>query len=82
MKLIITRKNFTYTAEQIDKIGEICDIIEGTLTDNFLISTPDGYIILLEYALNTWTSAHKYIEGDQNTILQLWDELTEELRTA
>lgn len=23
MKLIITRKNFTYTAEQIDEIGEI-----------------------------------------------------------
>ena len=81
--MIVTRYNRSFSDDEISKLGDIVDIIEGTLIDNYLIERGGKYIILLEYPLNCWTSAHKLIE-DKNgdMILKLWDSFKEEYNIA
>ena len=65
----------------IDKLlyqnqGEILDIIEGCLIDNFLIATKRGYILLIERYVNCWTSEHVlYFSKDEKEINNIWYKL-------
>lgn len=58
-------KAYTIETLNIDKLlhqndGEIIDVIEGTLLDNYYIATKRGYIILAETYVNCWTSKHTF----------------------
>lgn len=75
----IYKKYTAWSAEEIAATGDIIDMIEGVLLDNFLLQDDEGnYIILREYSRTTWTSGHEKITGNAASILQLWDELTAE----
>lgn len=76
-------KQYIYNAKPEKLIhqnkGEIIDIIEGCLQDNFLISTSRGYIALIENYVNCWTSNHKlYFSTNPGEIYAIWDNLSNE----
>ena len=73
------KKYTAWSAEEIEATGDIIDMIDGVLLDNFLLQDADGnYIILREYPRTTWTSGHEKITGNATSIIKLWDELTAE----
>ena len=54
--------------------GEIIDIIEGCLIDNYLINTKRGYMAIIESFVNTCTSNHTiYFSTDPGEIDYIWD---------
>ena len=58
--------------------GEILDIIEGSLIDNFLITTKRGYIALIETYMNCWSSYYTLnFCKNPNEIYALWDEVNQ-----
>ena len=65
----------------IDKLlyqnqGEIIDIIEGCLIDNYYIATKRGYIILAETYVKCWTSKHTfYFFTDAIIADKYWNKL-------
>ena len=75
-----TYKKYTaWSAEEIEAEGDIIDILEGVLIDNFLLQDAEGnYIILREFYMNCWTSGHEKITGNAASIWKIWDEMTAE----
>ncbi|MBP5605221.1 MAG: hypothetical protein J6X60_06730 [Ruminiclostridium sp.] len=79
----IYKKYLSFSDEEITATGEIIDIIEGVLIDNYLLQDDDGnYIIFREYPRTTWTSGHEKITGNAADIWSIWDEMTAERETA
>lgn len=77
------KKYLSFSDEEITATGEIIDILEGVLIDNYLLQDDDGnYIILREYPRTTWTSGHEEITGNAADIWTIWDEMTAERETA
>lgn len=61
--------------------AEIIDIIEGCLTDNYLLSTNNGYIAMIETYVNCWTSCHTvYTSTDSGEIYGIWDKLERNIK--
>lgn len=59
--------------------AEIIDIIEGCLLDNYLLSTENGYIAMIETYVNSWTSCHTiYQSTDSGEIEEIWNTLERE----
>ena len=59
--------------------AEIIDIIEGCLLDNYLLSTKNGYIAMIETYVNSWTSCHTiYKSTDSGEIDEIWNILERE----
>ena len=72
-------KYLSWSDDEIAAEGDIIDILEGVLIDNFLLQDAEGnYIILREYPRNTWTSGHEKITGNAAAIWKMWDEMTAE----
>lgn len=67
------------TSSSIERIlnhyqGEIMDCVEGCLIDNYLISTPQGAIMLKETYQNCWTSIYTvYMSNDSIEIYGMWE---------
>ena len=73
-------KRYKYTGN-IEKLlhqnqGEIIDIVEGSLIDNFLIATKRGYIALIETYQNCWSSYHVLnFSTNSNEINAIWSDI-------
>ena len=56
--------------------GEVIDIVEGCLLDDYLVQTKRGYAAVYEHFLNEWSSDYhiEFQAGRADELFERWDE--------
>lgn len=71
-----------YTMQSFDKLkgnNDILDIVEGCLLDSVLYydEKEKAYIVAIEQATTTWTSALHVYSGDEKEVFDMWNNFKE-----
>ena len=76
MKEVKIRENATAIINAYEKIYPstfIIDVKDGSLIDNYLLSTPKGLIAIVETYETSNSSLYTVCSGNDNEVMDLWN---------
>ena len=77
IKINASNEEIITAYKKLYQVCEIEDAVDGSLLDNYLLYTSNGYIAVVETYETSNSSVYTVCSGNDDEIISLWDEIKE-----